>query len=584
MLTSATCGTGPSCQRWSFSRQSLTRLPPLGALLFVFIYFTFFSRNGRLLDTVNSPTRQQSQNPSRLIPYAVLNRGHSARDKELTAARQTLEYWWSLKFNESNGKSEACPLSISGPPRKNKNRRFDFFILQAIEIMEAMGFTNVTTCYGRYPTFANVTPYEKPNGPILGLGKSDSSPLTHNVVFSSAKTFAGRPHDKMAELLVETQAVQTHNEDMITRKFCYTPSFRPQQQRRENPPGRLVRGNTSQDETEAPQLDPGFCSRLLDLYRAITAGTEPPLLTLFTWFPDVLDDPVRDLRRLMLVNMDQFRPFVQPVLVSDRRMVMSLANGLSWPCLPISEYSPDGFPVFKAASNDITNTFNSTFYGYVQRKSLLDASLLETLMAVKERYLSRREIESSEDWQDIAKSRDERESSELYRKHSANRGAPSVLMYGPAMFTKSLATVKNHHGLSVLAQARQGIDLNKLEAIPAYVIYNKKVSFSDLPPLKIDDAYLIPLLASRSRALGHVVLDTGSTILSLYTFNNNTLSDWGRKFLVSTFRNQTYNKLLSDMYLKNIQQRILSSRNTLVMTEFDKGGNILFKESDVNRL
>ena len=131
----------------------------------------------------------------------------------------------------------------------------------------------------------------------------------------------------------------------------------------------------------------------------------------------------------------------------------------------------------------------------------------------------------------------------------------------------------------MLAEARKGIDLNKLEPLSAYVIFNKNMNFSDLPPLRIDDKLLIPVLASRSRALGHVVMDTGNTVLSLYTFNNNTLSDWDRKFLVSTSRNESYNKVLSDKYLKSLSQKVASPFKNVIVTEFDKSGNILFKES-----
>ena len=572
MLNSVTCGPGSSCHRWTFSRHSWVRLMPLGALLLVFIHFTFLSSNERSL----YPLSQSSGSATRLIPYALLNRGHSARERELAAARHTLEYWWSLKLKESDGAAEACPLSISGPPKKTKDRRFDFFIVQAIEIMEAMGFTNLTTCYGRYPTFANVTPYVKPNDSTITSEKSDSNPLTHNVVFSSSKAFQGRPHDKMAELLIETQAVSTHNEEMIIKKFCYTPIFRPRHRKRYEARGNPERSNMSQTSSEPAQPNPKFCSRLLDLYRAIQTGKEPPLLTLFTWFPDVLDDPVRDLRRLMLVNMDQFRPFVQPVLVSDRRMVMSLANGLSWPCLPISELSLDGFPVFKAATSDLTSIFNSTFYGYVQRKTLLDASLLETLMAVKDKYFGAAKTETKAARPDSA---DGNEEKDISKADTTLTQDLSILLYGSAMFTKSLSTVRTHHSLSVLAEARKGIDLNKLEPLSAYVIFNKNMNFSDLPPLRIDDKLLIPVLASRSRALGHVVMDTGNTILSLYTFNNNTLSDWDRKFLVSTSRNESYNKVLSDKYLKSLSQKVASPFKNVIVTEFDKSGNILFKES-----
>ncbi|RUS71587.1 hypothetical protein EGW08_020648 [Elysia chlorotica] len=580
------CASGLLWQRClPFSRHAISRLLPLAVLIMVFIHFTFLSpRGGRYTDAQHA-ARHAVVTPGvstlRLIPSAVLNRGHSARDRELTEARRTLEYWWSLKLNMSGGAAEPCPLSMSGPPKKNKNRRFDFYIEQTIEILEAMGFTNITTCYGRYPTFANVTPYVKPNSSTLTWVSSESSPLTHNVVFSSSKAFQGRPHDKMAELLVETQAVQTHNEDMITRTFCYTPTFRPQQKKRFQTRGVQDGSNWTQTPaTEPPLANPDFCPRLLKLYRAIQAGREPPLLTLFTWFPDVLDDPVRDLRRLMLVNMDQFRPFVQPVLVSDRRMVMSLANGLSWPCLPISQLSPDGFPVFKAASADLTKIFNSTFYGYVQRKTLLDASLLETLMAVKEKYLVGARTSPESTSSRMTNGEKDRRNPELDSQGFANRGDPPILLHGSAMFTKSLSSVKTHHGLSVLAEARKDIDLNKVAPLSAYVIFTKNANFSDLPPVRIDDKFLIPLLSSRSRLLGDLVIDTSNTVISLYTFNNNTLSDWDRKFLVSTSRNETYNQVLSDKYFKKLRQtNIASPLKNLIVTKFDENGNILFKET-----
>ena len=561
MIFTGAFGPGNPCQRWSLSKRPWYRLLPLGALLVIFIHFTFLSNSERDLDARYS-SRNFIKTSGGLVAHAVLNRAHASREAELTGLRQSLEYWWDLKLKQSEGKAEACPLSISGPPKKSKNRRFDFFILQAIEILEAMGFTNITTCQGRYPTYANVTHYEKPSAKWLVPGAPDSSPITHNVVISSPLIFPGRPHDKMAQLLLDTQAARTPSEDLVYRKFCYTPVFRPQR------PKRMDDSNTTaKEETEPPKLDPKFCSRLLDLYRAIQAGSEPPLLTLFTWFPDVLDDPIRDLRRLMLVNMDQFRPFVQPVLVSDRRMVMSLANGLSWPCLPVSELSPDGFPVFKAASTDLMKTFNSTFYGYIQRKSVLDASLLETLMAAKEKFV----MGGGTRWG----------SKEGGRDVTSTRREPGILLYGSSMYTKSLSSVRNHHSLGVLAQERKDRDLYKFEPLPAYVIYNNKLNFYDLPPLKIDDKYLIPLLVSRSRSLGHLVINTTGTVLSLYTFNGNTLqvSDWGRKFLVSTNRNDSYNKALSDIYLRSLRKKLPTPAKSPLSTEFDNSGKVLFKQS-----
>ncbi|GFO43188.1 hypothetical protein PoB_006969300 [Plakobranchus ocellatus] len=561
---------GVLCLYRLYHRLAWMRVLAVSALAFTCIHFILLTNSATYRHNLRAV--QGAKHSGMLISHSVMNRGHSARDSELTIARETLEYWWSLMHAQHNVSGKACPLSVKGPPGPEitKMKRYDVFVRQGIEIMEAMGFSNLTTCNGLYPTLAYVSPF---TGTDTGI---ESNPLSHNVIMPRSPPQA-RPLKKIEQLLKETLIFSEDDEDLITKKFCYAPVFRPQQSREQKDSNkRSDKTNKDANPESNPKSDPQFCPKLLRLYRAIQAGKEPPLLTLFTWLPDVLSDSVRHLRRVMLVNMDQFKPFVQPVLVSDRRMVMALANSLSWPCLPVRALSPDDLPVFEPASSELMKTFNSTFYGYLRRISLLDASLLETLLAVKEKYLS---VDKSTVKKTAMQTNIHKNPSEVIGNITSNGIEPSILLYGSAFYARNLNSVKKHSSLGLVAKERTRRDfIRNNETFLSYVIYNNKQNLSDLPPLKVDDPYLIPLLVSRSRAHDHVTIDASNTILSLYALNSNTLSDWDRVYLPPVRRNDSHNKLLGDNYLTNLKREKTKNWRSPIETDFGTSGDVIFRE------
>ena len=504
-------------------RAPWTRLVPPFAFLMVTILCMLVNTTDMTIRWPFSAAKKPAGKSGNLLPNTRLLRSTESRENLLTQARETLEYWWYLKQKEARGEAERCPFSTAirtEPPGEELESVFGP-VKQSIDIMEAMGFTNLTTCDGRYPR----------------LSAEDSS------------AHVGSPTDKMQGLLASVDIQAESVEELITKKFCYTPTFRPPT------PENIEKDEDSVETTLVS--DPEFCSRLLQLYRDIEAGREPPLLTVFVWIPDSIEDPAKVSRRYLALNLDMFKPFIQPVLVSDRRIVMAIANSIQWPCLPIKELSPDNVPVFKSSSLSVMDKFNSTFYGYARGVSVFDASLLETLLAVKERFL-----------------RNENRGSDS----PENSKKPNIFLYGSALYKKDVTFRSNYSAVGVMAEERASSDWPDEESALTYLIHTKQ-QFADLPPVAIDDKDLVPFLAERALLLGDTVIDASSTILTVYSIHLQNTNEWNRIVLPSTPRIENYNRIMGSTYIDSLKQKVSGNPKAPILTNFDDKGSVIFGES-----
>ncbi|GFO43187.1 hypothetical protein PoB_006969200 [Plakobranchus ocellatus] len=525
------------------------------------IYLGFLSTSKLQSDSAHS--KRQLEERRGLIPYTVLNRGHAVRDRELSRAREALEYWWSIRKDDSNGAAGACPLSVSGPPQMSQEgdeSRQVFYQLQAISVMEAIGFTNVTTCGGRYPRIIVDIQALRDGKDNVYTTANYSTEVTSP---PPSPTDAGIPSAKIQAALI-TEDKQA--DELIRSKFCYTPVFRPFQSQNVEKSGQDVGEEGRPSQPPKPMLSPKFCPELLQLHRDIEAGVQPPLLTLFTWIPDPIQDQYKLSRHIMLLNLEMLRPFVRPVLVSDRRMIMAIAHGMGWPCLPLRELSPDNLPVFRPIAEDIMDKFNSTFYGYAQATSAFDTSLLETLMAVKQKFFPNNAENSLES----------NKASEHPEQNQADVQAPNIIIHGSAMYRNNLQTVKKFSDLGVQAAQRGRRDWEDKESSMVY-FFHTKMDFSDLPSLKIEDKYLSPFLVTRSRMLGHVVVDASRTILCLLNHVVRRRPAWNRVDLPTKPRDEKYNPRLAVSYIKSLKQQVAGITRKNKTLVFDSEWNIIIK-------
>ena len=544
------------------------RLVPMVLLASSLIYFVFLSSTGLLRESSPSPRQQLHIGRHGLIAYTVLNRGHAIRDRELGRAREALEYWWSIRQGDQNGAAGACPLAVSGPPelvRDEDESRQVFYQLQAISVMEALGFDNVTTCEGRYPRIiVDVR--------ALREGK-DNVYMTANYSsgISVGSQHSGGPKDKTQATLSKSNELPTkQSEEVIASKFCYIPIYRPFQNHSDEDQQVSIMSDLKFQSPKAI-LNPKFCPQLLQLYRNIESGKAPPLLTLFTWIPDPIQDQYRLSRHVMLLNLEMLRPFVRPVLVSDRRQIMAIAHSMGWPCLPIRQLSPDNLPVFKPIAEDLMAKFNSTFYGYARATSAFDTSLLETLMVVKQKLLNSGAGAQTTLGDNIATLKPASRTTSSYSGEVRVSAVP-IIIFGSAMYKNNLQRVKTFQELGEQADKRGRNDWSDREASMVYFIHTK-MDVSDLPPLKIEDKYLNPFLVTRSRMKGHVAVDASRTILCLLNNVMRRRPAWNRVDLPTKPRDEKYNPRLAVSYIRARKQRV-SGKNVTV--DIDMEGKILF--------
>ncbi|GFO43189.1 hypothetical protein PoB_006969400 [Plakobranchus ocellatus] len=506
--------------RVSPPRASWTRLLPPIAFLGVTLFCTFLNMTDMTLRWPYSAKKQPGK--SAMYPNTRLIRSIGSREALLTQARDTLEYWWYLKSKESGRSSGPCPYSTTlrgrmPPPEQNLA-----YVKLDIEVMEAMGFSNLTTCGGIYPRFT-------------------ADPVR-----------VGSLSDKIQNLLATVDTEAENAEELLAKKFCYQPTFRP-------PTAANVERRNGSGKVKLTS-DPRFCPRLLKLYRNIVAGVEPPLLTMFVYIPDPIEDPAKVSRRYLALNLDLLKPFVQPVLVSDRRMVMAIANSIRWPCLPVEELSPDNVPVFKPLSRAVMDQFNSTFYGHAHGVSIFDASLLETLLEVKEKFLG------------------EPGSKEISPGTiSAEIKGSNVFIFGSSLYKTDLNFVSDYSAVGSMAKSGGMWNWPDKESSINYFFHTRQ-TFTDLPPLKIDDKYLIPILADRSLLRGSRVIDASNTILSLYNIHRRHTNEWDRNLLPQVDRNESYNRVLGSRHINLLKQKISSHLNKPLVAKFGDEGNIHFEE------
>ncbi|KAK3758877.1 hypothetical protein RRG08_025573 [Elysia crispata] len=506
------------------ARSAWTRLVPPAAFLVVTVFCMLLNTTDMTIRWPFGASKPQNKGGT-LFPNTRLLRSTEPREKLLTQARETLEYWWHIKHKQGGPSSDPCPFSTTArtePPGQDLEEMYGS-VKQSIDIMEAMGFANLTTCGGRYPNFV-----------------------------PEVSTDVGSPTDKIQGLLASVDISADNMEELTMKKFCYAPTFRP-------PTLENLKSYAQSDDKKLVS-DPGFCSRLLQLHRDIIAGMEPPLLTLFTWIPDPIEDAAKVSRRYLALNLDMFKPFIQPVLITDRRMVMAIANSIEWPCLPIAQLSPDNVPIFKSSSVSVMEKFNSTFYGYARGVSIFDASLLETLLAVKEKFL--RTESHGEDG-------------------SAGAGAvrtkkPDIFLYGSALYKQDLSFRSNYSTVGTMAESRASTDWPDGESSLTYLIHTKQ-QFSDLPEVKIDDKDLVPFLAERALLLANRVIDASSTILSVYNVHLHNTNEWNRIPLPSTPRLENYNRIMASTYLDSLRQR-MTAQNP-IFSKFGSEGNIVFEQT-----
>ncbi|XP_059178015.1 uncharacterized protein LOC131957304 [Physella acuta] len=292
--------------------------------------------------------------------------------------------------------------------------------------------------------------------------------------------------------------------------------------------------STRNDPQHKP--DSTFCPRLTSLMGYIYKEVEPPLVVLYTWWPDPLVDKDKLNRKLVFENYNMLRPFVKPVIFTDSRVVMATANIYDWACLPVPEYNQEGVPVFKSMSREIVKNFNGTFYAYARATTVFDVTFLETLLAVKDKLVSNiLEEKKSGEWYQIRRD---------YKK--------PVLIYGNAMAYAKLGSVRDLLELNAVAYSKGNLTWDDPKKGLVYFAY-RNIEFEDLPNVIVDDVYLTPFLVARSRRLGHVVLETTLTTLAVYTEKNTTVTDWGRSFIKTKPRDPLYNKRLAETYLTSMK-------------------------------
>ncbi|CAL1537335.1 unnamed protein product [Lymnaea stagnalis] len=278
-------------------------------------------------------------------------------------------------------------------------------------------------------------------------------------------------------------------------------------------------------------LDPTFCHRSLKLLRDIHEGVEPPLLVMFTWWPDPMTDLDKVNRKLMYENLNMLRPIVEPVLFTDSRMNMASANSVNWTCLPVPEANHEGVPVFRSMSAVVMGKFNATFYGYARATTVFDASFIETLLAIKELYVTPSTTASKQG-----------------KTRALNTAGKPVFIYGKAMHYYRLGWFRNLQLLSRDAIANGNHTWADPKNALVYFVGTKQ-DMSDVPPLIVDDKHLTPFLVHRSRVRGHVTVEASLTVLAVYTFRNMSTTEWGREFICTRPRDPDYNRALVVRYM-----------------------------------
>ncbi|CAG5135538.1 unnamed protein product [Candidula unifasciata] len=335
---------------------------------------------------------------------------------------------------------------------------------------------------------------------------------------------------------------------IVTPRFCYTTANSPQGIQR--------------------QVDPSFCTRLIDLFNDIQRGDQPSLLTIFTWLPDPLYDADRLRRRVLFENWTLLRPIVQPVLFTDSRVYMALANAFDWPCFPVSRYSKQGVPVFKDMARTVAQKFNSTFYGYVRATTVFDASLVETLLKVKETYVDK----LTGNWtQLIGNSKD-----------NVHNMKP-VLVYGRSLKANNLGSMKSLEYLCQTVNTTEGHDWPERKESLTYFFYSN-LDFSDIPDLIVEDKYLTSQLVSRSMALRHLVVDASATLFSAHVVRGITTSEWGRQYLPAKPRDPYYNRKLGSLYFHSQGISRPGKRLNEVATKFSRSGHMFIDIRSGERL
>lgn len=278
-------------------------------------------------------------------------------------------------------------------------------------------------------------------------------------------------------------------------------------------------------------LDPTFCDRILKLLQDMHQGVEPPLLVLFTWWPDPMTDLERVNRKLMYDNLNMLRPIVEPVLFADSRMNMASANSANWSCLPIPEANHERVPVFKSLFHAVMSKFNATFYGYARATTVFDASLIETLLAIKERHVTPSSVASN-----------------AMKTRVTNDAERPVSIYGKAMHYYKLGASRNLQFLNRDAVANGNHTWADPRNSLVYFVGTRQ-DMSDVPPLIVDDKHLTPFLVFRARQRGHVTVEVSLTVLAVYTFRNMSKTDWGREFIRTQPRDLNYNRALVVKYM-----------------------------------
>ncbi|KAH9525556.1 hypothetical protein Btru_001687 [Bulinus truncatus] len=300
-------------------------------------------------------------------------------------------------------------------------------------------------------------------------------------------------------------------------------------------------------------VDPTFCARLLQLLQDIRSHTQPFLLVLFSWWPDSLFDPNRYNRKLLPENCKRLRPFVEFVIFTDSRMTMSNANAMDYPCLPVPGYNPDGVPVFRKMAEVVMETYNATFYGYVRATTVFDASFVETLLAIKEAIVKSPKVDKAKATKIIA--------------------PKPVFVYGEAMHYSKITSAADLKELNNLAHTRGSYEWEVPQSAFMYFTFTKH-DVSDIPPLIIDDDDLTPFMISRSRVLGHAVIDAGRTVTSLYLSRNSSIYDWNRRFLKLNPRDPLYNKKLA---VKQFGSKSLPEVTHDFFSTYNSEGKVVFK-------
>lgn len=387
------------------------------------------------------------------------------------------------------------------------------------------------------------------------------STLSKQLQVSIGEEFLGEDEETDEDEII-TAGAEIFSPSLVSHRFCYNKTFTSQGVHR--------------------QVDPAFCSHLIGLLNDIKYGLEPPLLTIFTWLPDPLVDVDKLKRRLLFHNWDLLRPIVQPVLISDSRMNMALANSFDWPCIPVTRYSPQGVPIFKDMASMVANKFNSTFYGYVRSTTVFDASLVETLLKLKENYIDQpgenwnqpRENwnQPGNNWNQPGENWNEPLPHGQEKQGFLQPGRP-MLVYGRSLKSAHAGNMDDlEHISEMVTKARNETWANKKDAL-VYFFYSQ-TDFHEAPDLIVDDTYLTSLLVSRSMALGHLVVDASLTILAVHVMRKDNTSEWGRQYLSTKSRDLYLNKRLGSEYFHSLGIRKPEKWPNEVGTKFTKTGSM----------